>query len=144
MDNTVSLIGKAGKLTSLFIQRKLQEMGMEGIVPSHGDIIVALIKKESITMKEIAKMIDRDPSTVTTLVKKLVKLGYLQTSRDVVDKRAVAVSLTEMGKKVKDEVIEISEEMFEIQYRNISDEEVQTFRAVLQKIISNFDDELNK
>ena len=51
----------------------------------------------------------RDPSTVTALVRKLVKLGYAETARDKADGRAVVVSLTDRGRALERDFTEISD-----------------------------------
>lgn len=137
-DNTLYLIGQIKGLMSQFIISELEKQGIEGIVPSHGSIIVSLLHNESLTMRELAKKIGKDPSTVTTLVKKLNHFGYIDLTRDSVDKRVTRVSLTNEGKKLEEVLTKISEKIYDRQYQNISDKEKEIFREVLKKMIENF------
>ena len=59
-------------------------------------------------MSELSRRIDRDPSTVTALVRKLVKLGFAETARDETDGRATVVSLTDRGRALERDFGEIS------------------------------------
>lgn len=137
-DNTVHLIGRLKRLMDEYIIYELESYGIEGIVPSHGDIIVSLIYEEFISMSELATKINKDPSTVTTLVKKLNKLGYIKITKDLNDKRSNLVSLTQKGKNLENTFIEISEKLYKLQYQNISEEEIKIFRRILLKLIQNY------
>ena len=74
-DNTINLISRIREVSNIFIVSELEKMGMKGIAPSHGGIIAILIEHRELTMTEIAEKINKDRSTVTTLVKKLNKIG---------------------------------------------------------------------
>jgi len=138
MDNTSNLISKLSLLMQQFIISELEKQGIKGIVPSHGSIIVFLLSGGNPTMNELAKAINKDPSTVTTLVKKLTNLGYTEISKDENDKRASRVSLTSKGKEFERIIMNVSNDMFEKQYQNISENERYIFRLVLEKMITNF------
>ncbi|GMQ64090.1 MULTISPECIES: MarR family winged helix-turn-helix transcriptional regulator [Vallitalea] len=137
-DNTLYLIGKVRVLINQFIISELKKKGINGIVPSHGNIILSLLKNKSLTMSELADKIGKDPSTITTLVKKLNDFGYTQMIKDEEDKRVNRVSLTSKGKELEEAFIIISEEIHNKQYNNISDNEKEVFRQVLNKMIDNF------
>ncbi|MFT5873467.1 MAG: DNA-binding MarR family transcriptional regulator [Clostridium sp.] len=82
MDNTIHLIAKVNALASDMILSELKKNGIIGIVTSHGDIIVSLLRNESLRMSELSEKIGKDASTVTSLIKKLNKLGYTYSVQD--------------------------------------------------------------
>jgi len=137
-DNTIHLIGKVKFLMDQFIITELNKQGIDGIVPSHGDIIISLLDNETLTMSELSDKIQKDPSTVTTLVKKLNDFGYTQVLKDSTDKRTNRVSLTAKGKALESIFINISEKIYDKQYQNINEKEKENFRDVLKKMIENF------
>ena len=60
-----------------FIENKLKENDLNDLIPTHGNILTALYESDKkLTMKEIAKKIGKDKSTVTSLVNKLIHLVY--------------------------------------------------------------------
>lgn len=138
MDNTINLIGKVNALANEMILRELKDNGIAGIVPSHGDIIASLLKNESLRMSELAEKIGKDASTVTALIKKLNKLGYTCILQDEKDKRITMVSLTSQGKALEGVFKMVSEKLFDIQYENIKQEEIEVFRKTLNQMIINF------
>ena len=59
-------------------------------------------------MSEIAKEIKKEKSTVTTLVGKLEKFGYISLKKSDEDSRSTIVSLTEKGNQLVPMFSEIS------------------------------------
>lgn len=138
MDNTIYLIAKIKYLSDKYITERLNEIGVDDLASSHGRILVVLLKYKSLTMSDLACKIEKDPSTVTTLVKKLIKLGYVQIVKDEKDKRSNKVKLTKEGMNLKDKICDISKNMYDVQYRDISDEDIVKFREILEKMLENF------
>ena len=101
MRETLSLISKIYEKGNSFIIESLKQNGAEGLVPSHGDILVALYMNGKMTMKEIAEKIHRTKPTVTVLVDKLEKLNYVKREVSSKDSRYTYIILTEKGKEFK-------------------------------------------
>ena len=138
MKNVISLISKIRESANKFIINEMDNWGIKGLVPSHGDILVALLKSEKLTMKDLAEKIDKDKSTVTVLVDKLIKQGYVEKTRDIEDNRVVFVTLTEKGKDLRPMFDAISQDLLSIVYKDISQNEKDDFIKILKKIKSNF------
>jgi len=136
--NIISLISKIRESANRFIVAEMDSWGIEGLVPSHGDILVALLKAEKLTMKELAEKIDKDKSTVTALVDKLIKQGYVEKTRDIEDNRVVFVTLTENGKALKPMFDKISKDLLSIVYKDIPQDEREVLINTLKKIKNNF------
>jgi len=139
MDNTANLVAKLNYRMQSFIVDNLEEQGIHGIVPSHGAIVLSLVKNKTLTMNELAKKIDKDPSTVTCLVKKLTNIGYTVINKDESDKRSILVSLTPKGHQLVDSIIDISSNLYQQQFVNFQESEIITFRTLLEKMMQNFD-----
>ena len=137
-DNTAHLISKTRRLINEYLVHEMEEAGIHGFVPSHGDIICTLFKHPQITMTKLAKAIQRDRSTVTTLVKKLQQFGYVLLQENPKDTRSRLVSLTDKGRKLKDEFHPISVRLTQSIWQGISKEDRMQFRSILDKIIQNF------
>lgn len=136
--DVISLISKIREKTNRFIVAEMSKYGIEGIVTSHGDIINALFKKPRLTMAEIAEKIGRDKSTVTALVDKLVRFGYVTKERDTEDTRVVYVTLTSKGSGLKPIFAAISSETLAAFYSDISEEEKEELVRILNKIYKSF------
>lgn len=136
--DAISLISKIREKVNRFIVAEMAKRGIEGIGTSHGDIIYALFKKPRMTMADISKRIHKDKSTVTALVDKLVRLGIVTKERDGEDTRVVYVALTGKGMELEPIFESISQEMLDLFYSNISEEEQKALLNVLNKIYNNF------
>lgn len=136
--DAISLISKIREKSNKLIETEMSQNGIEGIVTSHGDIIYALFKNKRMTMAEIANKIGRDKSTVTALIDKLVKLGYVIKERDTQDTRVVYVTLTKKGYELEPIFEAVSAKLLEVFYLGISEEEKEELTKILNKIYSNF------
>ena len=74
MKKSLALISRIHEKGNRFITEQLKKNGIDGLVPSHGDILAVLYKYQKSTMKDIADRIHRTKPTVTVLVDKLEKL----------------------------------------------------------------------
>lgn len=136
--DAISLISKIRERVNRFIVTEMSEHGIEGIATSHGDIIDALFKTPRLTMAEIAGKIGRDKSTVTALVDKLVKFGYVTKERDTEDTRVVYAALTPKGNELKPLFEAISVDVLGAFYHGVSDQEKEELTTILNKIYNNF------
>lgn len=138
IDNTFTMISRIDGEVRRFIQEELEREGIKDIVPSHGAVVMELMAGEEIAMAELARRIGRTPQTVTCLVKKLVKEGYVKTARAAGDSRVTMAVLTDRGRKLSDILCAISEKIYEIQYEGISEEEISILRGALMRMHTNF------
>lgn len=136
--DAISLISKIRENVNRLIEAEMSKNGLNGIVTSHGDILYALFKKPKMTMAEIANKIGKDKSTVTALIDKLVKLGYVVKERDTEDTRVVYVSLTNMGNELEPIFEGISANVIGTFYLGVSENEKEELIKILSKIYNNF------
>ena len=135
--NTSSKISHLRYLTNHLSDEELEKRGISDLHTSYGSIMYALLKNNSMTMKELAAEIDRDKSTLTALSKKLIKNGYVEIVSNEEDKRSKLISLTEKGKDIQRQFDEVSMILNIKLWSNISDKEAETFDSVLDKLIRN-------
>lgn len=134
MSAILSLISKIHEKGNRFIIEELKNNGVEGLVPSHGDILVCLYKNNKMTMKDIANCIHRTKPTVTVLVDKLEKLGYLRRAASDKDSRSTYVILTQKGEDFKATFDQISNNLNKMLNKNLSENEVKLLEELLKKM----------
>ncbi|WP_238162580.1 MarR family winged helix-turn-helix transcriptional regulator [Cohnella sp. AR92] len=132
------MISKIREKVNRFIASEMENHGVSGIGTSHGDIFYALFKTPRLTMADIARRINKDKSTVTALVDKLVRLGYVTKERDREDSRIVYAALTPKGAGLQPIFESISKDMLDVFYLNVTEKEKQDLLNVLKKIYGNF------
>ena len=134
----VSVVARTRALANRYLVQQMGERGLEGLVTSHGDVLLQLFAEDGLSMRELAARVHRDPSTVTTLVKKLAYAGYVRTERGVLDRRSVVVFLTERGRLLERDFQEISQCLLEVQRKGIDDARMEAAREVLLQMQQNF------
>lgn len=115
----------------------LKEYGLDGISPSHGSILITLHQNGPLTMGEIAKLIDRDKSTLTVLITKLESLGYVTRHSDQGDQRVTRISLTKKAFSVRRKFMAISARLNQSMFNGFNESETETLRTLLVKLYNN-------
>lgn len=118
-----------------FILAELKKAGLDAVAPSHGDVLACLLSSEVCNMSELARQVRRSKSTLTTLVEKLEKSGYVRRSPDPQDSRGVLVSLTERGRSLRPVFEAVSEGLEQLVARKLSPEEADTLDRLLTKCV---------
>lgn len=137
----IYFISRAKASMIKFIENKLKENNLNDLIPTHGNILTALYESDKkLTMKEISKKIGKDKSTVTSLVNKLINLGYVQKEQCTKDKRVSYISLTEKAREIEGKFNFISSQVKETAYSNFTEEEKKEFLRLLKKLSTNFKD----
>ena len=136
-DHVVQLISSVRGKAYRFISEELQASRISGIVPSHGGILDALFKEEKLSMKSLAEKIDRDKSTVTTLVRKLIKMGYVKMIKEGSDRRVNYIVLTKKGRELEPVFDDISKRLIERFYAGLTQDEKNSVVGILERINKN-------
>lgn len=132
--------GRLVDFANRFIAAELVRHGVEGIVPSHGDILCALYEKDGLAISEIARRTHRTKSTVCVLAGKLEQNGYVERRPDPQDRRAIGLWLTDKGKAAKPVFKSISAALCEKVEENLSPEEVLVLNSLLARVVNGWKD----
>jgi DNA-binding MarR family transcriptional regulator len=135
----ISLISKIRDSANQLILQELERHGIKGIVPSHGDILVILFSRDSVPMSELASLINKKKNTVTTLVDKLFKLGYVVKVNDPGDSRITLVCLTQKRRSLQTAFNRVSDVLLDKVYAGISEKEKGAVIKILLKIKNNLE-----
>ena len=99
---------------------------------------------ESASQKELGEITLKDKTSITRLVDVLEKKNLVVRVEDQIDHRIKRVILTNAGKQLFFDVLPIMEKTREEVRKNISDQDIETFKRVLSSIIVNLEDEKDK
>lgn len=135
MKQTLSLISKIHEKGNKFIIQELNSIGVTDLAPSHGDILVMLYQYNKLTMKDIAEKIHRTKPTVTILVNKLEKLGFVKREKSSEDSRITYIMLTSKSEDFKPIFEKISKDLNKMLFKNLTNNEVQLLDELLEKMI---------
>ncbi len=129
-----------GLLVKLF--RDVMDIEQKAIItPEFKDItnndmhvIEAIGIDEPKNMSSIAKKLSVTVGTLTIAMNSLVKKGYVERSRGLVDRRVVYISLSERGKKAYEHHARFHREMIESLVSGLSETEMHTLVKALKKL----------
>ena len=98
------LLNKAARRWNALFVEALERRGVTDIRPSFGAVLVPLFRGGDLRLGEIAERGGLSKQTVTSLIQRLEALGYVERRPDPEDGRAIRVSLTESGVRMKEAV----------------------------------------
>lgn len=119
------------------LNSELKEKGLGQLTTTHADILFALAMSKKVPMQEIARMIDRDKSTLTALVDKLEDLGYVERVKDRQDQRVVNLQLTRKAYSIRPVMLGISRSLLSNLYKGFSEPEKKELVRLLDKLYKN-------
>lgn len=74
--------------------------------------MLVIWEEEKIIFKELGKRLHLDSGTLTPVIKKLESMGLIVKYRSKEDDRVVIVELTEEGRVLKEDILEVPDKMF--------------------------------
>jgi DNA-binding MarR family transcriptional regulator len=105
------LLNKAARQWNTMFVEALKDRGITDIRPSFGAVLVPLFREDGLRLGELAERGSLSKQTVTSLVRRLEDLGYVERRADPEDGRAMRISLTDHGHRMKQTVRESIEEV---------------------------------
>lgn len=135
--NIAAIISETRAGINRYLLQELKRLGIEGLAPSHGAILYHLFNNDQVTMKDLAKAVRRDKSTVTALVGKLVANGYVEKMSSAQDQRTVCVRLSAQGEALQPAFEEVSRNLIGRIWRGVDEAEQRELVRLLRKIRAN-------
>ncbi|MDF2596936.1 MAG: transcriptional regulator, MarR family, partial [Clostridia bacterium] len=80
----------------------------------------------------------RSKSTVTQLVDRLLRAGYVTKEQSLEDKRFSYIVLTERGLGIKKDFKEISDHVIKKFFKDFTEKEAEILFSLLDRVIGNF------
>jgi DNA-binding MarR family transcriptional regulator len=70
-------------------------------------VMLALWQHSPLSVRDLSRLLQLDPGTLSPLLKRLEAIGYLRRERDPADERSLAITLTESGRALRSEAEKI-------------------------------------
>ncbi|AVQ35374.1 MarR family winged helix-turn-helix transcriptional regulator [Staphylococcus kloosii] len=101
-------------------------------------VLLAMEPDEKINIKTLGKRVFLDSGTLTPLLKKLEKKGFVKRMREQNDERNLQVSLTKEGIDIREQLLDVSKKVFTEFDMDL--EESKELKDTLQNFVNkNFD-----
>jgi DNA-binding MarR family transcriptional regulator len=130
------LMAKIRQVGERIFVRMSKQHGIE-INPAQGRIMFALWQKDGISINELAKKTQLKKSTLTSMLDRLAKLGYIKRRHSKEDRRIILIKRTEKDRIMEKKYVEVSEEMTRLFYKQFSKSQINRFENDLERILDN-------
>ena len=131
-------LGKTVKIVEYFLQEQFKEHGLD-LTKEQMVVLKRLHDEDGLSQNELAFLTLRNKSSLTRLLTKMEKKGYITRKQCKEDKRINEVFLTDNGRNVFRRTKPAINEMISTMEQNISISEKQQIIKTLKKIQTNFD-----
>jgi len=108
-----------------------------GLFRGQPPLLFALWEKEGLTHSELAEHLHVQPATITKMIKRMERAGFVERSQDAEDQRVSRVYLTDAGRNIRDAVEGVLRELEKQTFAGFSSEEWALLNQFLLRIRYN-------
>ena len=136
------LISKIHQLGGRIFTKMLKGYNLE-LNPAQGRIMFVLWQKDGIPIQELAKETSLGKSTLTSMLDRLEKQGYIKRIPSPTDRRTILIKRTKKDESHQVDYIKVSEDIGKVFYTGFTGKEIKDFDNYLDRIFDNLE-EYNK
>jgi DNA-binding MarR family transcriptional regulator len=129
------LIAKIHQLSNRIFNKKLKQSGLVKFNSAQGRILFVLWRENNLSIRKLSEETQLSKSTLTSMLDRLQDAGILKRVPSSKDRRKILIILTEKGKNLQDQYVDISKEMNKLFYNTLSKDEIENFEYYLRKIL---------
>ncbi|QOR36453.1 MarR family transcriptional regulator [Clostridium sp. 'deep sea'] len=115
----------------------LRELGLH-----HGQprILALLWDNDGLKQKEIAEALHFQPATITRMIQRMEKAGFVFRKQDTADLRVTRIYLTDCGRDVKEEIEVRVKQLENETFADFSDVEIALIKRFFKQMYNNLVD----
>jgi len=136
-DRFIFLISKVCQKLIINLQKAFSENGVE-VTPIQVMLLFFLQKNDGSSLTQISQGLMLENPTITGLIDRLEKSGYVKRSDHPNDRRVYLVHITEKGNKVANKALPIIKKLNEQIKEGYSKNEIENFKKVLIGAFNKF------
>ena len=130
------LMAKIRQVAGRIFERMLKDCNIE-ISSAQGRIMFALWQEDGISINELGKKTQLKKSTLTSMLDRLERMGYVRRQRSKKDRRKILIQRTNKDKNLESEYVKLSQEHTKIFFHGFSEEQIDRFEKDLKHILNN-------
>ena len=115
----------------------LRHNGLSDLAGARGRVIFALWNEDNIPIKKLVEKTSLDKATLTGIIDRLERDGYVKRTPSPDDKRATLISRTGKDEIFKSKIPEVSKQQNKLFYKGFSTSEIKDFENYLIRILQN-------
>ena len=131
------LISKIKQIQGRVFEKLLAEHGIDEFNGAQGRILFVLWEDDNKPISELSEKTGLANTTLTGMLDRLEKSGYVRRVFDPADRRKVNIRLTDTARNLKDSYDTVSARMSGIFYEGFTDREILAFEKGLTRVLNN-------
>ena len=108
-----------------------------GLYRGQPHVLHALWNQEGLTHSQLAHMLHRSPATMTNMLKRMQKAGFVERRPDPEDERISRVYLTDAGRAIQERVAHVWREIEQQSFAGFGDQERDQLQGHLARVRDN-------
>ena len=132
-----TLISQVHQISQRVWYDVLSRNGLEDLAGARGRVIFALWNEDNIPIKNLVEKTSLDKATLTGIIDRLERDGYVNRIQSPDDKRVTLISRTGKDEIFKTKIPEVSDQQNAIFYKGFSTREIEEFEKYLKRILEN-------
>lgn len=135
-----TLISQINQVCQRVWHAVLSRHGLEDLAGARGRVIFALWGEDKVPIKKLVEKTSLDKATLTGIIDRLERDGFVCRVPSPDDKRATLISRTGKDEIFKKKVPKVSDEQNALFYKGFSKKEIDVFENYLKRVLQNCKD----
>lgn len=135
-----TLISQINQVCQRVWHAVLSRHGLEDLAGARGRVIFALWSEDKVPIKKLVEKTSLDKATLTGIIDRLERDGFVCRVPSPDDKRATLISRTGKDEIFKKKVPKVSDEQNALFYKGFSKKEIEVFENYLKRVLQNCKD----
>ncbi|NLW43938.1 MAG: MarR family transcriptional regulator [Syntrophomonadaceae bacterium] len=131
LDSVCFKLGKVYRNVQRYYENNLQSFGL---TPVQYFVIMNLYRHDGMKFKDLANALSIEGPTLTGLIDRMERAGFLERRGDPEDRRSVLVYLTDKGKLIGPKIHNLASQLDEKLKAQFSDQDFELFLDILDRI----------
>ncbi|MBR6142838.1 MAG: MarR family transcriptional regulator [Treponema sp.] len=135
-----TLISQINQVCQRVWHAVLSRHGLEDLAGARGRVIFALWGEDKVPIKKLVEKTSLDKATLTGIIDRLERDGFVCRVPSPDDKRATLILRTGKDEIFKKKVPKVSDEQNALFYKGFSKKEIEVFENYLKRVLQNCKD----
>ena len=130
------ITGKATTAVGRRLQKNFKQAGID-VTIEQWSVLYHLWKEDGLSQQQLCDSTFRDKPSITRLVDNLEKLKLVKRTASKEDRRINLIHLTKEAQQLQEKAMEIANQTINEALQNVSREQIEVAKEVLQKVYDN-------
>ncbi|NLH49656.1 MAG: MarR family transcriptional regulator [Myxococcales bacterium] len=131
------LISRVSLTVAAALKTDLTAADLEHVKPAYLGVLMALWLEEGLKTNELGRRSGLEPSTMTGLLDRMERDGFLIRRADPEDRRAQLIELTDLGRGIRREVTEVVTKTIARMFAGIPETDLAHLKETLRAVLAN-------